>query len=58
MELEMLKNMANVSIANNIEINRTGDGSRDGVDPLLPSSKVKHIWDWKWRWSGPSKGRT
>ena len=22
-----------------------------------PSSKVRHIWDWSQRWSGPSKGR-
>ena len=33
--------------ANNFEINRTGDGYRDGVDP--PSSKVRYIWDWSRR---------
>ena len=42
--------------ANNIGINRTGDGSRDGVDPL--SFKVSHIWDWSLRWNRPSKGTT
>ena len=42
--------------ANNIGIKRTGDDSRDGVDP--PSYRLRHIWDWSQRWSGPSKGTT
>ena len=42
--------------ANNIGINWTGDGSRDRFDP--PSSKVRHVWDWNQRRSGPLKGTT
>ena len=38
--------------AYNIKINRT----EDRVDP--PWSKVRDIWDWRQRWSGPPKGTT